>query len=119
MTYRSHNQRDANQPEIVAALRERGAYVVEIEHPLDLLVGFDGAWCLVEVKSSPKAKIRPSQKAFVEQVQSQNLPAMFVRTMDDLDHFFPRYDHKKSEIGKNPVSLKKSRQSRESRQPRC
>ena len=89
MSYRSHNQRDANQPEIVAALRERGAYVVEIEHPLDLLVGYGGAWCLVEVKSSPKAKIRPSQKAFVAQVQAQDLPAIFIYTPADLDYFFP------------------------------
>ena len=89
MSYRSHNQRDANQAEIVAALRERGAYVVEIEHPLDLLVGYHGAWCLVEVKSSPKAKIRPSQQAFVDQVQAQNLPAMFIFTLSDVDIFFP------------------------------
>ncbi len=100
MSYRSHNQRDANQPEIVAALRERGAYVVEIEHPVDLLVGYDNAWWLVEVKAGPKARIRPSQKAFVAQVQAQNLPACIVFSLADLDIFFP----KTSELGKNTVS---------------
>ena len=90
MSYRSHNQRDANQAEIVAALRERGAYVVEIEHPVDLLVGYDSAWWLVEVKSGPKAKIRPSQKAFVAQVNAQNLPAIFIFDKKDLDNWFPR-----------------------------
>jgi len=89
LSYKSHNQRDANQPDVVRALRERGAYVVEIEHPLDLLVGYAGAWCLVEVKSSPKAKIRPSQQAFVDQVQAQNLPAIFIYSPDDVDIFFP------------------------------
>ena len=90
MSHRSYNQRDANQPEIVAALRERGAYVVEIEHPVDLLVGYAGAWCLVEVKSGPKARIRPSQKAFVEQVQAQNLPAIIIFDKKDLDYWFPK-----------------------------
>ncbi len=90
MSYRSHNQRDANQPEVVAALRERGAYVVEIEHPLDLLVGYDGQWVLVEVKSSPKAKIRPSQKAFVNQVMAQDLPAVFIFSLNDVDVWFPK-----------------------------
>ena len=102
MSYRSHNQRDANQPEIVAALRERGAYVVEIEHPLDLLVGYDGAWCLVEVKAGPKARIRPSQKAFVEQVQAQNLPAIIIFGKKDLDYWFPE---KVGTGGKNCESL--------------
>ena len=99
MSYRSHNQRDANQTEIVAALRERGAYVVEIEHPLDLLVGWRGSWVLVEVKSGPKAKIRPSQKAFVDQVLAQDLPAIFIFGKKDLDNWFP----KTSELGKNTV----------------
>ena len=101
MSYRSHNQRDANQPEIVAALRERGAYVVEIEHPTDLLVGYRERWVLVEVKSSLKAKIRPSQKAFVAQVTAQALPAIFVFSLQDVDNFFP----KNSEIEKNSVVL--------------
>jgi len=96
-----HNQRDANQAEIVAALRERGAYVVEIEHPVDLLVGYDSAWWLVEVKSSPKAKIRPSQQAFVDQVNAQNLPAIIIFDKKDLDNWFP----KTSELDKNTVML--------------
>ena len=89
MSYRSHNQRDANQSDIVAALRERGAYVVEIEHPVDLLVGWRGDWILVEVKSSRKAKIRPSQKAFVDQVNAQNLPAIIIFDKKDIDNWFP------------------------------
>ena len=101
MTWRSHNQRDANQPEIVAALRERGAYVVEIEHPLDLLVGYNGNWILVEVKDGQKAKIRPSQQSFVDQVVAQNLPAIFIRSLHELDYWFP----KTSELGKNTVML--------------
>ena len=99
MTHRSYNQRDANQAEIVAALRERGAYVVEIEHPLDLLVGYDSRWVLVEVKDGPKARIRPSQQAFVDQVQAQNLPAIFIRSIPEVNYWFPR----RFSEGKNSV----------------
>lgn len=101
MSYRSHNQRDANQPEIVAALRERGAYVVEIEHPVDLLVGYNGFWVLVEVKSGPKAKIRPSQQAFADQCQDKGLGCIFLKSLGDVDYWFPE----KSEIGKNSAML--------------
>ena len=73
-------------------MRERGAYVVEIEHPLDLLVGYDSAWWLVEVKFGPKAKIRPSQRAFVAQVNAQNLPAIIIFDKKDLDNWFPLKD---------------------------
>lgn len=93
MSYRSHNQRDSNQPEIVAALRERGAVVVEIEHPLDLLVGYRGSWCLVEVKDGPKARIRPSQQTFVDQVRAQDLPAIFIRSVPEVNYWFPTSEY--------------------------
>ena len=89
MSYRSHNQRDANQPEIVEALRERGAVVVEIEHPTDLLVGYRGFWTPCEVKSSQKAKIQPSQKAFAEHCQAHNLGVIFLMSLADVDYWFP------------------------------
>lgn len=51
---------DANQPEIVAALRKAGASVWVIGLPVDLLVGFRGQTMLMEVKTltgkrAPKA----------------------------------------------------------------
>ena len=101
MSYRSHNQRDANQPEIVAALRERGAVVVEIEHPVDLLVGYNGFWMPVEVKSSRKAKTQKTQKAFQELCERSQLGCVFLYSLYDVDYWFP----KKSEIEKNSVML--------------
>ncbi len=112
MSYRSHNQRDANQAEIIAALRERGAYVVEIEHPVDLLVGWRGDWILVEVKSSRKAKVRPSQKAFVAQVIAQSLPAIFIFDMADLDNWFPS-EH----AGSNQTAASQRRESGQDNDP--
>lgn len=89
MSWRSHNQRDVNQSEIVDALRARGACVVEIEHPVDLLVGYNGFWVPVEVKSSQKAKIQPSQKAFRQKCKDHNLAVIFLMSLGDVDYWFP------------------------------
>ncbi len=89
MSYRSHNQRDANQPEIVAALRERGAVVVEIEHPVDLLVGYNGFWTPVEVKSSRRAKTQKSQKEFQELCARSQRGCIFLIDEHDIDYWFP------------------------------
>lgn len=42
--------RDANEPEIVAALKAVGASVERLDTPVDLLVGFRGQTFLLEVK---------------------------------------------------------------------
>ena len=42
---------DANQAEIVAALRQAGASVYLIQLPVDLLVGYAGKTALVEIKN--------------------------------------------------------------------
>ena len=47
---RHATQRDANEPEIVAALRAAGASVWPLDEPLDLLVGYRGRDYLLEVK---------------------------------------------------------------------
>lgn len=60
---------DANQPEIVKALRKIGASVAcvhEIGHGfVDLLVGFRGANTMLEVKI-PKGKLTPDEVRFHE-----------------------------------------------------
>lgn len=88
--YRGYNQADANQAEIVTELRDRGAIVVLIEHPVDLLVGYRGEWSLVEVKSSQKAKIRPSQRAFLDQCQAAKVNCILMTHLDDVEYWFPK-----------------------------
>lgn len=43
--------RDSNESEIIDALRKAGAHVVQLDQPVDLLVGFGGKTHLVEVKA--------------------------------------------------------------------
>jgi len=55
---------DANQTEIVMALRKAGAYVWVIGLPVDLLVGYKGHTFLVEVKTTSKKRLTSLQADF-------------------------------------------------------
>ncbi len=57
---------DANQEQIVSALRAAGAYVWIIGIPVDLLVGYRGHTFLVEIKSTVKGRLTPLQADFFE-----------------------------------------------------
>jgi len=57
---------DANQAQIVSALRAAGAYVWIIGLPVDLLVGYKGRNILVECKSGPKKRLTALQSDFFE-----------------------------------------------------
>ena len=57
---------DANQDQIVSALRAAGAYVWIIGLPVDLLVGFRGHTFLMEVKDGSKKRLTKLQADFFE-----------------------------------------------------
>ena len=57
---------DANQTEIVMALRKAGAYVWVIGLPVDLLVGYKDRTFLVEVKTTSKKRLTSLQADFFE-----------------------------------------------------
>jgi hypothetical protein len=57
---------DANQAQIVSALRAAGAYVWIIGLPVDLLVGYNGNTFLVEIKDGPKKRLTKLQQDFFE-----------------------------------------------------
>ena len=63
-------KRDANEPEIVAALRDAGYIVCLLKEPLDLLVGRRGNpnWALLEVKM-PEGALRASQLKFIQETE--------------------------------------------------
>jgi len=55
---------DANQEQIVSALRAAGAYVWIIGLPVDLLVGYKGHTFLVEIKTDSKKRLTALQTDF-------------------------------------------------------
>ena len=57
---------DANQDQIIIALRAAGAYVWIISLPVDLLVGYKGHTFLVEIKRTAKSRFTPLQQDFFE-----------------------------------------------------
>ena len=57
---------DANQDQIVSALRAAGAYVWIIGLPVDLLVGYKGKTILVEIKNGSSKRLTKLQTDFFE-----------------------------------------------------
>jgi len=57
---------DANQAQIVEALRAAGAYVWIIGLPVDLLVGYKGKTMLVEIKNGPRKRLTVLQSDFFD-----------------------------------------------------
>ena len=55
---------DANQAQVVSALRAAGAYVWIIGLPVDLLVGFNNQMYLVEIKNGSKKNLTKLQQDF-------------------------------------------------------
>jgi len=51
MKKRYGRKTDANQPDIVRALRKSGRIVFEIEEPFDLLIDNIGEWLVMEIKN--------------------------------------------------------------------
>lgn len=74
-------KRDANEAEIVAALRAFGARVLHISGPgaPDLLVGFRGRWYPMEVKTAKGTFTKLQAEALVNGYE----PFAVVRTVDD------------------------------------
>ena len=57
-------KRDANEGDIVAALRTVGCYVIQQDEPCDLWVGYRGRWYSIEVKDGSKP---PSARKLTDQ----------------------------------------------------
>jgi hypothetical protein len=55
---------DANQAQIVSALRAAGAYVWIIGLPVDLLVGYNNQTFLVEIKNGSRKRLTKLQQDF-------------------------------------------------------
>jgi len=58
---------DANQAQIITALRAAGAYVWIIGLPVDLLVGYKNHTMLMEIKNGSEKDFTKLQRVFFEQ----------------------------------------------------
>lgn len=74
--------RDANENEIVTALRKHGAVVYQLDRPVDLLVGYDRQTFLMEVKM-PGGKLTPAQDDFFDQWPGRGGIASVVRSTQE------------------------------------
>ena len=83
------SQRDKIEAVIITELESRGALVIQLDFPLDLLVGYLGQWVLAEVKSGEKAPVRLSQLRFLDQGKLRGLTAVVLDDLDDVDTYFP------------------------------
>lgn len=88
---RHWNKPDQNQATIVRELRDRGALVYEIGRPVDLLVGYRGQFCTVEIKRAAGVPMRPSQSKWFDHCARHKppLPCFLIDDLDDVDTFFP------------------------------
>lgn len=57
---------DANQRQIVAALRQIGADVYYIKEPVDLMCGFRGRTIALEVKDAKRGRLTKAQEEFFQ-----------------------------------------------------
>lgn len=79
---------DANQAEIVRAMRELGAEVTHM-HQLgkgvaDLLVSWRQAWYVFEVKSGPREELTPDQ---IEWIGKQRAAVVIITSHDEAIRF--------------------------------
>ena len=76
---------DANQPDIVKALRKAGAWVQSIGQPFDLLVHYRGRWHVLEVKDGEKTpcqqELSPTQLDTLASLRLNGV--VLVRTVDE------------------------------------
>lgn len=80
-------RRDANEPDIIAALRKIGAEVEQFDEPVDLCVGWAQRWIWLEVKDPAKPpserRLTDNQAKFKARCSALGLPFSVVLTIDD------------------------------------
>lgn len=78
---------DANQPEIVQALRRVGIAVWVLSSPADLLTGHQGRFRTLEVKDGSKPpsarRLTPEEVAYHGTCESMRLPHHIVLSVDE------------------------------------
>lgn len=81
---RKAGKRDKIERDIISELERLGAIVCQLDAPVDLLVGWQGVWYPVEVKSGPSASVRDSQLEFFDRCDLKGLPYYVFSHIDDV-----------------------------------
>ena len=76
--FQKQHATDANEPEIIEALKLEGCVVYQMERPVDLLVEYQRIWIVIEVKN-PQGKNRLETDQ-VEFFKITRAPAYVVRS---------------------------------------
>jgi hypothetical protein len=88
MNLRRAAKADANQREIVTALRAAGGYWIHLGHPVDGIAGYRSKWVPVELKdgSKPPSKreLTDDQLAFVRDCEAYRMPVIVATSAEDL-----------------------------------
>lgn len=100
MSFNRHaRKKDANHAELVELFRKHGAYVIELERPVDLLIGYRRRWFTVEIKN-PQGRNReqPAQIHHRQNCEHFGLPHYVLHSTDaispTLDDLVKRYETK-------------------------
>ena len=80
-------KRDANEPDVFAALEAHGLTVCPTDKPLDSVVAYAGVNYLVEVKNGPKARLTKAQTKFLDSWPGQ---AEIITSIDEAIAFAKR-----------------------------
>ena len=81
---------DANQPEIVKALRQMGAFVLitsQLKNAFDILVAYNSKWYAMEIKDGTKPpsarKLSAGEKICKKQVEATGCTYYVVNSIDE------------------------------------
>ena len=76
-------RRDANEPALIQLAREIGAVCINIQEPVDWLIGWRGRWYPCEVKTL-KGDYTDQQVLFMGAAKERELQVWAWRTADDV-----------------------------------
>ena len=94
MIPRRAQRRDANEPDLVAAMRKSGMlWVPGHSFPVDGLIGWRGRWQPVEIKDPrqplSKRALTPREADFLRDCQAYSLPFILAHGFEDISGAFP------------------------------
>ena len=76
-------RRDANEPALIRLARQLGAVCINIQEPVDWLIGWRGRWYPCEIKTAT-GTYTDQQVLFIAAAKERELPVWTWRSEDDV-----------------------------------